>query len=154
MAVRRRRARVADLHEVAGALPGVSLGGTEDRPCYQVSGKNFLVFRNPRPDAVEPVTGERYQDVVVLWVPDEETKTAMVEDPTTPWFTTRHFDGYDAVLLRTSRIGELTRDELAEAVQDAWLCRAPKRKAQQWLASLDGSDARFVPPVVSLPGRP
>jgi hypothetical protein len=151
MSPRRRKARVADLHEVARALPGVTATGTETRPAYTVSGRNFVVFRNPRPDAVDPVTGERYTDVVVLWVPDEETKTAMVEDPTTPWFTTRHFDGYDAVLLRTARIGELTRDELAEAVQDAWLCRAPKRKAQQWLASLDGSDARFVRPAAGVP---
>jgi hypothetical protein len=149
---RRRRARLSDLHEVARALPGVTVEGDADRPIYQVSRKSFVFFRNPRPDAVDPQTGERYRDVVAVWVPDEETKTAMVEDPGTPWFTTSHFDGYDAVLLRTSRIGELSRDELAEAVQDAWLCRAPKRLARQWLESLDGSDPLFVRPAARFPG--
>jgi AraC-like DNA-binding protein len=146
MAGRGRQARVADIDEVARALPGVTVTGTPDRPTYQVSGRSFVLFRGPRPDAVDPATGERYPDVVVVWVPDEETKTAMVEDPGTPWFTTRHFDGHDSVLLRTSRVAELSRDELAEAVQDAWLCRAPKRAAKEWLASLDGSDPRFVSP--------
>jgi hypothetical protein len=47
---------------------------------------------------------------------------------------TPHFDGHPSVLLRHSRVGELSRDELAEVVYDAWLARAPKRMAKQWLA--------------------
>jgi len=70
----------------------------------------------------------------------------MVEDPSTPYFTTPHFHGHRSVLLRGSRIGELTRDEVAELVQDAWLSRASARRARDWLASLDGTDPRFVPP--------
>ncbi len=50
------------------------------------------------------------------------------------------------MLLRGSRIGELTRDEVAELVQDAWLSRASAHRARDWPASLDGSDPRFVPP--------
>ncbi|MEP9364381.1 hypothetical protein ABLE68_15545 [Nocardioides sp. CN2-186] len=38
------------------------------------------------------------------------------------------------MLLRASRIGELTRDEIVEVVQDAWLARASKRRAADWLA--------------------
>jgi hypothetical protein len=139
-------ARVSDVHEVARALPYVENVGSQDRAVYAVGGKSFVFFRSPRPDAVDPDTGERYDDVIVFWVADEGDKAAMVEDPSTPYFSTPHFDGHPSVLLRASRIGELTRDEVAELVQDAWLSRASKRRAQAFLASLDGSDARFVPP--------
>lgn len=149
-----RRARVDDIHEVARALPGVTVTGTAGRPIYQVRSKSFVFFRNPRPDARDPATGERYTDVICIWVPDEETKRELVEDPDSPWFTTPHFDGYDAVLLRASRIGELTREELVEVLQDAWLHRAPKRLAREWLAALDGSDPLFVVPVTDREGRP
>jgi hypothetical protein len=83
---------------------------------------------------VDPRTGERYDDVVVLWVASEIDKEALVADEATPYFTTPHFDGHLSVLLRTSRIGELSRDELAEIVYDAWLARASPTAARAWLA--------------------
>ena len=94
-----------------------------------------MFFRNPRPDAVDPVTGERYPDVIVFWVPSESDKQALVQDPGSPFFTTPHFDGHPSVLLRACRIGELTRDELAEVVQDAWLSRASARRSAAWLSA-------------------
>ena len=102
---------------------------------YQVGGKSFVFFRNPRPDAFDPETGERYADVIVFWVASEADKQALVHDETSPFFTTPHFDGHLSVLLRASRIGELTRQELAEVVQDAWLSRASARRAADWLAA-------------------
>jgi hypothetical protein len=130
----RRKARVEDVHELARAMPHVTVyPGTEDRPVYQVGGKSFVFFRNPRPDAVDPGTGERYPDVIVFWVASEDDKLALVQDETTPFFTTPHFKGHLSVLVRGSRIGELSRDELAEVVQDAWLARASKRRAADWL---------------------
>lgn len=128
-----RRARVADVHEIAAAMPGARLvpGG---QAVYQVSGRSFVFFRNPRPDAVDPETGERYDDVIVFWVASEEDKQALVLDESTPFFTTPHFNGHASVLLRGSRIGELDRDELAEIIYDAWLSRAGKRAAAKWLA--------------------
>jgi hypothetical protein len=146
MARRSRKARVADVHEVARALPHVTQDGPNERPVYQVGGKSFIFFRTPRPDAFDPDTGTRYDDVIVFWVEDQGVKAALVDDPSTPYFTTPHFNGHPSVLLRASRIGELTRDEVAELVQDAWLSRASPRRAREWLASLDGSDPRFVPP--------
>lgn len=107
--------------------------GTGDNPIYQVGGKSFIFFRNPRPDAVDPDTGERYDDVIVFWVESEADKQALVQDEASPFFTTAHFDGHPSVLLRASRIGELTRQELAELVQDAWLSRASARRAADWL---------------------
>lgn len=131
-----RPARVEDVHELALAMPHVTVyPGTEDNPVYQVGGKSFVFFRNPRPDAVDPETGERYPDVIVFWVASEADKQALVRDEASPFFTTAHFDGHRSVLLRASRIGELTRTELAEIVQDAWLSRASARRATAWLAA-------------------
>ena len=107
--------------------------GTGGNPVYQVGRKSFIFFRNPRPDAVDPDTGERYLDVIVFWVGSEADKQAVVQDEASPFFTTAHFDGHLSVLLRASRIGELTRKELAEVVQDAWLCRASASRAAAWL---------------------
>ena len=146
MTRRSRKARVQDVHDVALAMPHVTNAHTPERPVYQVGGKSFIFFRGERPDAVDAETGERLKDVIVFWVADEQTKDALVQDPTTPWFTTPHFDGHLSVLVRASRIGELTRDEVAEVVQDAWLARASPTRARKWLAGLDGSDPRFVAP--------
>jgi hypothetical protein len=137
---RSRKARVEDVHELALAMPHVTVWpGTQDNPVYQVGGKTFIFFRNPRPDAFDPATGERYPDVIVFWVNDEAEKQALVQDETTPFFTTPHFNGHRSVLLRSSRIGELTRQELAELIQDAWLSRASARRAKAWLADSSGT---------------
>ena len=136
MAARSRRARAADVHELAMGMPHVSLShGPLGNPVYQVGGKSFVFFRNPRPDAADPVTGERYQDVIVFWVASESDKQALVQDPASPFFTTPHFDGHPSVLLRASRIGELTLRELTEVVQDAWLSQASPRRAAAWLSA-------------------
>ena len=107
--------------------------GSKDNPVYQVGGKSFIYFRTPRPDAVDSQTGVRYTDVLIFWVPDESDKQAMVQDENTPYFTTPHFDGHPSVLVRASRIGELSYDELAEVIEDAWLSRASNRRRAEWL---------------------
>jgi hypothetical protein len=130
-----RAARVEDVHRFAMAMPHVTVvGGTKDNPVYQVGGKSFVFFRNPRPDAVDPDTGERYPDVIVFWVADEAEKQALVQDESTPFFTTSHFDGHTSVLVRAGRLGELSLTELEEIVQDAWLARASRHRAEQWLS--------------------
>ena len=135
------RATVSDIHEIARSMPGAERA-PGNTVVYQVRRKSFVFFRNPRPDAVDPDTGERYDDVVVFWVESEEQKEALVADETTPFFTTPHFRGHPSVLLRHSRVGELSREELAEVVYDAWLARAPKRLARQWLDEHHLGDAR------------
>ena len=129
-----RPATLADIGALALSLPGVSVADpARAQPVYQVRGKSFVFFRTPRPDAVDPATGERYDDVIVFWVASEDEKRALVEDDSSPFFTTAHFDGHPSVLLRGSRVGELSRAELAEVVHDAWLARAPVRLRRQWL---------------------
>ena len=126
-------ATIDELHALARSMPGSTIAPGGDT-VYQVSGRSFIFFRNPRPDAVDPETGERYDDVIVFWVESEEEKQQLLADPSLPFFTTAHFDGHPSVLLRGSRIGELDVDQLAETVYDAWLARASKRAAAKWLA--------------------
>jgi hypothetical protein len=127
-----RPATVDDVHEIARALPGVSV--SDGSPTvYEVSRRSFLFFRNPRPDAVDPDTGERYDDVIVFWVESELEKEAILADASLPFFTTPHFDGHPSVLVRGSRIGELSRDELTGFVEGAWLSRAGPRAVARWM---------------------
>jgi len=136
MAERARRARVGDVHDLAMTMPHVSvIYGGHGNPVYQVGGKSFIFFRNPRPDAKDPDTGERYRDVIMFWVESEADKLAMIQDEGSPFFTTSHFDGHSSVLIRGCRIGELTLRELTEVVQDAWLSRASARRAATWLTA-------------------
>jgi hypothetical protein len=127
------------VHELALRMPHVTVErGPSGNAVYQVGGKSFVFFRTPRPDAVDPETGERYPDVIVFWVASESEKQALTLDPASPFFSTPHFDGHPSVLLRASRIGEITREELAEVVQDAWLAQASRRRGAAWLATHHG----------------
>ncbi len=131
-----RPATVADVHALVLAMPHVTrVDGSAGRPVYQVGGKSFVFFRNPRPDAADPETGERYPDVIVFWVDSEADKQALVSDPGSPFFSTPHFDRHPSVLIRERDLGELTYQELAEVVQDAWLSRASARRGADWLKS-------------------
>jgi len=116
--------------------------GPKGNTIYQVGGKSFVFFRTPQPDAVDPGTGEKYPDVLMIWVEDQRDKTALLQDGRSLFFTTERFDGHMSVLLRTSRIGEIDVAELAELIQDAWLSRASQRRAQKWLADSEGGGAQ------------
>ncbi len=67
-------------------------------------------------------------------MPSESEKRALVDDERLPFFTIDHFNGYNAVLVQQSRLGEISRDELAEIITDAWLTKAPKSLAKAFLA--------------------
>ncbi len=128
-------ASIEDVDALAHAMPHVTVErGSGGNPVYQVGGRSFVFFRTARPDAVDPQTGERYRDVVVLWVDSEADKLALLQDVASPFFTTSHFDGHPSVLLRAGRIGELSRRRLRELVEDAWLSQASASRAAAWLA--------------------
>jgi hypothetical protein len=75
-----------------------------------------------------------YADVIMIWVESEADKLALIQDPQSPFFTTERFDGHLSVLVRASELRAISRTELAELIQDAWLSRASKRRAERWLA--------------------
>jgi hypothetical protein len=126
---------VEDVHAIAAGMPHVTMvQGPRSNPVYQVGGKSFVFFRTPRRDAVDPDTGEPYDDVIVFWVASDAEKQSLVQDDRSPFFTTPHFDGHPSVLLRACRVGELDVGELTELIQDAWLSQASRTRAQRWLA--------------------
>jgi hypothetical protein len=121
-----------DVDGLALALPEVSNDGTPELPDYRVRGKSFVVWRGPRKDALDPDTGERLPDVIVVRVPGPDDKAAILEGGP-PWFTTAHFDGYDAVLVRERDLGLVDYVELVELVTDAWATVAPRKLVKEHL---------------------
>jgi hypothetical protein len=70
-----------------------------------------------------PILGARVEHLVA--------KEALIADDPDVYFTTPHFDGYPAILVRLEKIAE---DELDELIVEAWLARAPKRLVKQYVA--------------------
>jgi hypothetical protein len=123
-----------DLDALALAMPQATKDVSADgRPGYLVHGKLFCCHRNRRRDAVDPGTGERLDDVLMFRVPDLGVKELLLADGRGVFFTTPHFDGYPAILLRIPDPARVDREELRELVVDAWLTRAQKRVARAWL---------------------
>jgi hypothetical protein len=130
-----------DLDKLALAMPGATKDVSEDgRPTYSVDGKMFCFHRSPRPDAIDEQTGERMADVLVFRVDGPEAKELALADPRGIFFTTPHWNGYSAVLVRIPRLRELDRAELRDLVVEAWLTRAKKRVAKAWLAENEPED--------------
>jgi hypothetical protein len=126
---------MADLDELALSLPQTKKEVSEDgRPSYLVHGKMFCFHRSRRPDAVDPKTGERMTDVLMFRVPDLDVKELILADDRAVFFTTPHFNGYPAVLMRIPDLARIDREELEDMVVEAWLTRAQKRVAKAWLA--------------------
>ena len=126
---------MADLDELALAMPEATKDVSDDgRPSYLVHGKMFCFHRGRRRDAIDPETGERLDDVLVFRVAGVDVKELLLSDDRGVFFTTSHFDGYAAVLVRIPDLARLDREELRETVVEAWLTRAQKRVAKARLA--------------------
>ena len=126
---------MADLDALALAMPQTTKEVSEDgRPTYRVHGKLFIHHRSRRPDAKDPETGERLDDVLMFRVADLDVKELMLTDDRGVFFATPHFDGYPAVLVRIPDLARLDDEELYDLVAEAWLTRAQKRVAKAWLA--------------------
>ena len=120
-------ATLRDVDSLALDLPEVSKEVDEHgRPRWLVRGKVFVFHREPRKDAP-------FDDVLVFWVDGPEAKELQLADPRRIFFTTPHWNGYPAVLMRIPDLKQLRKAELRDVVVDAWLARAPKRLAREWL---------------------
>jgi hypothetical protein len=134
-------ATMADLDELALAMPQTVKEVSEDgRPSYLVHGKMFCFHRSRRPDAIDSETGERLDDVLMFRVPDLDVKELVLTDERGVFFTTPHFNGYPAVLMRIPDLARIDREELHDLLAEAWLTRAQKRVAKAWLAEHSVSD--------------
>ena len=126
---------MADLDKLAQALPQTTREVSDDgRPAYRVHGKLYCCQRGRRADALDPTSGERLDDVLMFRVADLDVKELLLGDDRGVFFTTPHFDGYAAILVRIPQLSLVDRDELRDLVAEAWLTRAQKRVAKAWLA--------------------
>jgi hypothetical protein len=123
-----------EVERIALALPE-----TSERPAYgnrawRVRDKLFVWERPLREKEIAEL-GEAAPDGPILGarVEDMLAKRALISDEPELYFTTPHFDGSASVLVRLERIG---RADLGELIAEAWLTRAPKRLADEYLESL------------------
>ena len=124
-----------DVQRGALALPEVEEGSSYGSRAWTVRKKGFVWERPLRRGDLEAL-GAAAPDgpVLAARVADVGVKEALIADNPDAFFTTPHFNGYPAVLIRLDRISV---PELDEVVVDAWLARAPKRLATQYLAEVD-----------------
>ncbi|MGC1164539.1 MAG: MmcQ/YjbR family DNA-binding protein [Solirubrobacterales bacterium] len=122
-----------DVGRLALALPETAAGTSRGLRQWEVKGKAFVWDRPLRRADLEAL-GESAPDGPILgaWVEDLGAKEALLADDPDIYFTTPHFDGYAAVLVRLEKI---SRDDLRELVVEAWLARAPKRLAKAYAES-------------------
>lgn len=122
-----------DVRRIALALPGTGERVSRGNARWEVRGKGF-VWERPlqRPDL--EALGDRAPHGPILGVRVEHlgAKEALVADESGVFFTTPHFDGYPAVLVR---LGEIGVEELDEVIVEAWLARAPARLAKEYIAT-------------------
>ena len=122
-----------DVRRIALSLPQASERLSRDLASWRVRDKLFVWERPLRPADLlalgdeaptGPVLGARVEHLVA--------KEALLADDPDVFFTTPHFDGYPAILVRLDRISV---EDLEEVIVEAWLVRAPKRLAQDYADS-------------------
>jgi hypothetical protein len=120
-----------EVRRIALSLPETAEQPMHGLPSWRVRKKLFVWERPLRESEVEglgdaapsgPILGARVEHLVA--------KEALLADDPEVYFTTPHFDGYPSVLVHLERIAV---GELEELVIEAWLARAPKRLAKQYL---------------------
>lgn len=129
-----RPAEPADIEAICGSLPEAWLGTSwgdvvtwlvPETASRRGKGKGFVLYRKPRPSAIDPATGEPYDDLLVIRTASAADKESLVAADG-PFFTIEHFNGFNAVLIQQSRLGEISVAEFREVISDAWRAMAPK----------------------------
>jgi hypothetical protein len=115
-----------DVARIARKLPETTEGPTHDQHrSWRVRDKAFAWERPLRKsDRAELGDAAPSGPVLCASVPDVGARAALIADSPDVYFTTAHFHGYPAVLVR---LEEIDTDELAELLDEAWECRAPRR---------------------------
>jgi len=124
-----------DVARIALALPETTEEQAWGNRHWKVRGKGF-VWERPLRKSDLKVLGEAAPEGPILGARVEHlvAKEALVQDPSKVFFTIPHFDGYPAILVL---LDEIDLDGLDEVIVEAWLCRAPKRVADAYMASRD-----------------
>lgn len=118
----------ADLRRIARRFPDLTEKSARD---WRVRDK-MVVWERPLRKADLEFLGKSAPTGAILGarVTDEGVKEALVADAPNIYFTTPHFNGYPAVLVR---LAEISSGELAELIEEAWLDRAPRTLVKQFL---------------------
>jgi hypothetical protein len=120
-----------DVRRLALALPETREECRRGLASWRVRDKLF-VWERPLRQADLRALGDAAPDGPILGARVEHlvAKEALLADDPDVYFTTPHFDGYPAVLVRLDEIAE---DELKELIVEAWLAQAPKRLARAYI---------------------
>ena len=114
-----------DVRELALALPEASEHESRGHAQWKVHAKGFVWERPLRRADLESLgIAEQEGPVLGAKTEDEAVKLALIAEDPTVFFTTPHFDGYAAVLVRLDRV---SRRRLGELVAEAWAAVAPAR---------------------------
>lgn len=112
-----------DVERIALSFPGATAGDLG----FGVNEKGFAWFYR------EKVEGQKVRvprmDVLAIRVVNEDEKQLLLASDPEKFFTTPHYNGYPAVLVRLPAIGN---DELTELLTDAWRIRAPKKVVKEF----------------------
>jgi hypothetical protein len=120
-----------DVRRLALALPETSERESRGLRGWRVKDKGF-VWERPLRRADYAALGDDAPDGPILGARVEHlgAKEALVADDPAVFFTTPHFDGYPAILVRLEPISV---EDLEELVTEAWLAAAPKRLAKAFI---------------------
>ena len=120
-----------DVRRVALALPETSEDSARGNLGWSVKDKTFAWERPLRRGDIEALRGDAPDGpILCARVADVGVKEALIADNPAAFFTTPHFNGFPAILVR---LDDIAVDELEELITEAWLARAPKRLARQYL---------------------
>jgi hypothetical protein len=129
----------ADVRRIALALPGTCEKSSRGLPQWRVRDKLFAWERPLRRADLEALGGDAPDgEILGARTADLGVKEALIADNPEVYFTTPHFGGYPAILVRLEQI---TTAELGELITEAWLARAPKRLAGEYLHGSLGGQA-------------
>lgn len=125
-----------DVQRLALALPGTIEETTSGGNRAWTVNKKFVAWERPLRKSDLTALGPAAPTGAILGVrtPDLEMKEVLLASNPSVYFTTPHFDGYPAVLIRLGKIGA---KELKQVLIEAWIVRAPKRVAKTYLADRD-----------------
>ena len=126
-------ARWDDVGRIALALPETNVRSSGGHTQWRVRDK-LIAWERPLRKADLEALGANAPSGPILGVRTEHegVKLAMIDEKPEVFFTTPHFDGYPAVLVKLERID---LRELEAIIVDAWLAKAPRRLVKDYLES-------------------
>jgi hypothetical protein len=123
-----------DVRRIALSLPETTEAVSWGNAHWRVRNKGFVWERplNQSDYSALEALGEQAPEGLLLGVrvADVGVREAMIAEDPALFSTIPHFDRFPAVLVRLEQIG---LPELEELIAEAWLDRAPKKLAQQYL---------------------